>query len=87
MSAAGRWFVTPHAVRRYVERCRPRLDYESALAELIEQSHGAHFVRHQSNGDLWRGPRPWRFRFVVGHADGGLAPLLTVLGPFDGWRP
>jgi len=87
--ARGRWFVTPHAVWRYIERIRPGIDYEMARDELIEESLHAHFVRRQGNGDLWRGRRPLRLRFIVGWTDeavGGLPPLLTVVVPHDRWR-
>lgn len=32
---AGPAFVTPHAVRRFMQRVRPGLTYEQALAEII----------------------------------------------------
>lgn len=88
MSAAGRLFWTPHAVRRAVERIWPGATYEQALAMLVDAGERAHFVRRQENGDLWRAPYPVRFRFIVGRTNGpGLPPVLTVVAPHDRFRP
>lgn len=88
MSAAGRFFWTPHAVRRAVDRLWSGLDYEAALVRLVKAGETAHFVRRQGNGDLWRAARPDRFRFIVGEQDDrGLPPVLTVIAPHDGHRP
>jgi len=81
--AKGRWFVTPHAVRQYIARVRPGLSYERALGELIRMSEGAHFVREQRNGELWRGPKPRRLRFIVCRDMPGKPQLVTVLFAFD----
>lgn len=86
--ARGRWFVSPHAVRRFIERFAPRLDYDGALESLIEQSVTAHFVKLTRHGgidgfELWRGPKPWRARFVVHPGGSGLPVLVTVLFAFD----
>lgn len=90
---AGRWFITPHAVRRYIERVRPGLDYEQALAEITEHSLTARRVKEIAPGiDLWRGAKPLRLRFRVAadqrRPDGsfGKPQLLTVMGGHDGWR-
>lgn len=87
MSAAGRWFVTPHAVHRYIERIDPRATYASALAYLIDQSEVARPMREIESGIVeYRGARPRRLRFRVSTRLPGLPQLITVLGPFDGWR-
>jgi len=44
---------------------------------------GAHFVRQQRNGELWRGPKPRRLRFIVSRDEPGLPQLVTVLFAFD----
>lgn len=91
--ARGRFFVTPHAVRRYIERYRRGASYETALDELILlTSAGKHVGPSNSagGGELWRGPRIGtkakqdrrsRIRFVVANGERGELPqVLTVLG-------
>ena len=85
--ARGPFFVTPHAVRRYIERVRPGLTYEQALGELVAMARGAHLVKELASGlELWRGPPPRRLRFRVSPGCGGLPQLVTVLEAFDGLR-
>ena len=82
----GPWFMTPHAVERFRNRAgwQRASDYESALAALIDESRGAHFVKTLDTGaELWRGPKPRRLRFIVGAGDGALPALVTVLGSYD----
>lgn len=84
--AKGRWFITPHAVRQYRERCpgKRRLGYNQALGELVAASESAHLVRNQRNGsELWRGGKPWRLRFIVCSDRDGLPQLVTVLPGCD----
>lgn len=33
---AGKYFITPHAVKRFIERIVPEFDYNQALAEIIK---------------------------------------------------
>lgn len=83
----GPWFITPHAVQRYIERCRPRASYEEALHELVELSRGA--VRKktlESGAELWRGPKPLRLRMVVDRGNGGAPQLVTVRPLYRGGR-
>jgi len=81
---AGRWFVTPHAVRRYVERVDPQLTYELALAALIRESETARRVKELEPGVwLYRGRRPRRLRFRVAENDRGAPQILTVLKGHD----
>lgn len=93
MSAAGRWFITPHAVERYRERIEPGLTYDEALGRLVALSEGAHFVREKVTVDfgrveIWRGPKPTRLRcYVVPGREGELDVLVTVLPTFDGAPP
>lgn len=88
--AVGRWFVTPHAVRRYIRRVDRGLSYNRALAALIHEGTQARFVKvvpfPSASGqpvELWRGRRPRRLRFYVTHNPGALRPaLITVMqGP------
>lgn len=93
VSAAGRWFVTPHAVERYVERIEPGLTYDEALGRLVALSERAHFVREKVTVDfgrveIWRGPKPTRIRcYVVPGGEGEMDVLVTVLPTFDGAPP
>lgn len=92
MGAAGRWFITPHAVDRYRRRVRHArgYSYEEALAELVELSEKAHYVKELNDDcELWRGPRPHRLRFYVAPADGPvrLPQLMTVLAGYDAAAP
>lgn len=78
--------MTPHAVARYIERARPGLSYERALAELIDESTRAHRVKEISPGlSLWRGPKPMRLRYRVADptTPDELPQLVTVLTSFD----
>ena len=85
MSAAGRFFITPHAVQRYRERAARSISYETALAELIQQSECAHRVKPMRDGaELWRGPKPLRLRMIVMPQKAGLPQLLTVKRGHDG---
>jgi hypothetical protein len=83
--AAGRWFVTPHAVDAYRERTgRRRMSYETALGEIVSDSERAHQVKTlRSGAQLWRGPKPRRLRYIVMDDSPGLPVLVTVLGAFD----
>lgn len=77
----GRWFITPHAVRRYIERVHPELTYDEALLVLTKLSELARRVKEIEPGiALWRGPRPERLRCIVAeNADGGRLPQLLTL--------
>lgn len=80
MAAVGRFFITPHAVRRYQERVRP-CSYEEALAALIEASKSAHKVKDLEPGvEVWRAPRRHgRIRLRVSTKGPGLPQVMTVL--------
>ncbi len=80
MTAAGRWFVTPHAVQRYRERLDRSATYEQALAQLIRWSAAA-VLKHPDwhpGIDLYRSPKPWRARLYVSRRGPGLPQLVTV---------
>ena len=87
---AGRWFITPHAVRRYIDRVDRYATYEQALAELVRCSERARCVKEISPGIwLYREGKPRRLRFRVAAAkplpDGspGMPQLLTLMGGHD----
>jgi hypothetical protein len=42
---SGRWFITPHAVRRFMERAVRGATYEEALEPLITASETARLIR------------------------------------------
>jgi hypothetical protein len=80
MGAVGPWFVTPHAVQRYIERVDSSLSYEAALGRIISDSVNAHCVKKLDDGaELWRGPKPRRLRYVVSPDK----QLMTVMFAFD----
>lgn len=80
----GRWFITPHAVRRYIERVDRRATYEQALSVLIEWSELAKRKKEIAPGVwLYRGPRPLRLRLRVAHVGDRLPQLLTVIKSKD----
>lgn len=93
VGAAGRWFVTPHAVRRYIERIDPSMSYERALGAIIQDGIKAHRIRSLpatetlATCELWRGPKPRRLRYYIFEMGGpGLPVCATVRPTFDGWR-
>jgi len=83
LAARGAWFITPHAVRRYIDRIAPHLTYEQALAELIHESERAHMVKVVEDVEHWRGAKPRRLRFRVSRRGAGLPQLITVLRGHD----
>lgn len=85
--AAGEFFITGHAVRRFRERVpgAARLSYDQALTQMIQQMKRAHYVKQIRDGlDLWRGPKPHRLRLRVAPGGSGLLPqVVTVLRGCD----
>lgn len=81
--AVGRAFISPHAIRAYRRRIR-QCTNEDALADLIDLSQRAHFVRTARDGcELWRAPGPNRIRLIVGPGEGSLPALVTVMPEHD----
>lgn len=84
MAAAGDWFVSPHAVRRFRERIAPLPD-RLALAAIIHGMERAGPLRRSVNGPgLYCRVRsgngyPHDFRAVVMPGDGPLPCVVTVL--------
>lgn len=89
MAVEGAWFITPHAVRRYIELVDRSLSYEEARAALIRASLAAHRVKELEPGiALWRTGLPLRLRLRVAERGPGLPQLLTVMRGHDaGWGP
>lgn len=85
MSAQGPWFISPHAVNRYIERCRGGLTRERALKELIAHAETARYLRSVTVGDygqceLWRTKDRRNWRLIVSREQPGLPQLVTVYG-------
>lgn len=86
MSVSGRFFITPHAVRRFRERVpgASQMSYETALAELISIADRSHLVKTDAAGiEHWRGPKPHRLRLRVASGNRGLPQLITVIRGHD----
>lgn len=97
--AAGRWFITEHALRHFAQIALgwkgdgfnrfPEDLRRRALTEIIRESQAAHLVRmlprtaEHPPSERWRGPKPRRLRYVVGAGQGHLHALLTVLPACD----
>lgn len=80
----GNWFITPHAVERYIQRIRPGITYDQALEDLIAYSGTARRVKEWKLGvDLYRSGRPLRLRLMVGKREDGAPQLLTVYAGHD----
>lgn len=82
--ARGRWFISPHAVHRYITRVDTRLSYEEALEALIERSEASRYQRTVNGVEFWRATGKPRLRFRVAPGKDGMKPvLLTVLWEHD----
>jgi hypothetical protein len=78
-----RYWITPHAVKRYVERVDRQCSPARARAILVDMVQRAHFVKIRANGqELWRGPPPRRIRLLVTR-QGDVMVLESVLFAFD----
>lgn len=79
---AGRFFVTPHAVRQYRDRHRrgEGLSFDQALEELIRLSDQARYVKPMdTDAELWRLPGRKKIRLVVRPGEGKKPSIVTVL--------
>jgi hypothetical protein len=87
--AVGRFFITPHAIARYVERVHRGISYERALGEIIQIAAKAHYVKDYHGGkQYWRGPKPMRLRLLVSPAAGDELPqVMTILPAADSMLP
>lgn len=82
MPAAGQVFVTPHAVRQFIERIAP-MAYEQALGAIIrELDEHCVSVKPSCSGKAaiarTRGGR-YDFRAVIGPGQGPLPAVITIL--------
>ena len=77
---AGKWFITPHAVRRYIQRVDQYASYDEALSALIRLSEIAK-PNKWINPTIFqfRGPKPLRLRLRVVFDKIGLPRLITVM--------
>jgi len=76
----GPFFITPHAVRRYMLRINGGIDYEHALEQLIDHTRTARRVKMLDTGaQLWRTGKPLRLRLIVDCNQPGKPQLVTVL--------
>lgn len=74
----GRWFITPHAVRRYIRRTKK--SYRESLNDLIRISEKARFVKKlRDNVFLFRTGKPYRHRLIISTRLPGKPQLITVL--------
>lgn len=81
--AAGKFFVSPHAVTQYIARARPTIPRGEALLELIRLSSAAVRLRCYLDGrELWRGPNKDvvpRLLFIVGPTSEGVLPVIETI--------
>lgn len=80
----GNWFISPHAVRRFIERAWPGATYEEALEHLINMSEVSRLVRrdHTPDVDMYRTPNHGKrrgIRLLVSRRLPGKPQLVTVL--------
>lgn len=85
----GKWFLSKHAVGRYINRCRPGLTFHLAFIELAEISTRAEFHRAVDIGvEEWKlpGDSPWRFRVAMPRPGDGRKPALVTVFILGGRR-
>lgn len=77
---AGEYFITPHAVRRFIELIAPGLDYEHALAAIIRglRDHAGEPKPTRSGAVYIRVRGEHRFRAIIGPGEGGRLAVVTV---------
>lgn len=79
---AGRYFVTPHAVKRFRQRIIRGMTYEQALGAIInglERTRSEPRRLHDGTGWMIRCRRPYNFRAVVKPTDEGAPAVVTIL--------
>lgn len=84
---AGRYFITPHAVRQFQARIAPWMSYEEALAVIIKglKYDAKPPKAMESNAYYIRVKGEWNFRAVV--RDGERQPVvITILRSGRGKR-
>jgi hypothetical protein len=84
VTVAGKFWVTPHAVHRYIERVHRGIDYDRALSEIVDASETAHYVKDYNGGQYWRCSRSFgRLRLLVNDCFDGLPQIVTILSASD----
>lgn len=83
VGAFGCFYITPHALGRYIKRHRRDLAPAAALHELRDITTRAERVRTFEDGhELWRGPKRApvpRLLFLVGpRSEGALPAVVTI---------
>jgi len=73
---AGKYFITPHAVRQFQRRMAWRMTYEEALAEIIKGlKYDIKSIKESpTNATIIRVNGKWKFRAVV--RDGVVITIL-----------
>lgn len=86
MPTEPHWFIADHAVQQWRARYgKPGDTMAESREALAAELARAHFVKSDDVGEMWRGPKPRKARFVVRRHERTL-DLVTVLPPFDGHR-
>lgn len=77
----GKYFITPHAVRSFVDRIAPRMSYDRALSVIVRglESCGEEKPLRNRQGFYVRVRGAWNFRAVIGRGDGPLPAVITIL--------
>ena len=77
----GRYFVTPHAVRQFIQRIAPRMDYDRALAVIIDGLNRAGPEKPTTNRCAFcvRVRGKWNFRAILCRGEGPMPAVATIL--------
>lgn len=76
----GNFFITPHAVNRFIKWIAPKMQYEQALAEIIKDLKiGIKSIRPTQNGAAVyiRVCGKWKFRAIV--KTGNPRPIVVTI--------
>ncbi len=83
----GNWYITPHAIRAYIDKVDRNATWDEAKEVLQKWSMTATYVKEEYPGiSLYRSPKhktfggKWRWRLIVSRRKPGLPQLTTVLG-------
>ena len=90
--AAGRFFITPSAVRDWQEQIAPGSSYNEAMADIIDWAQDARKMDVAMGPGLakYRARKPLQCYFVTDenpHYSGGLPAIIAVLKPHARWVP
>lgn len=77
---SGNWYITPHAIEKYLRIHHNHLTWKAAKAELINHSYTTRYCKEiNPQISLYRSPKPRRLRFIVSRRLPGLPQLITIL--------